>query len=54
MHGKWSILGVKVLFLGQFVTKGYGADGVMSDLVSYTRRPEDVSDELVATVATNS
>jgi hypothetical protein len=26
---------------------------MMSELVAYARRPEDVSDELVATVATN-
>ncbi|MCX5815526.1 MAG: ParB/RepB/Spo0J family partition protein [Proteobacteria bacterium] len=32
--------------------QGYDVDGVMSDLIKYDRKPELVSDELVATVAT--
>jgi hypothetical protein len=39
-----------VLFLGQFVTKGYDVDGVMSVLVSYNRRPEDLPEEIATTV----
>ena len=30
--------------------KGYDVDGVMSELVSYNRRPEDVSEEIALTV----
>ncbi|MCX5812457.1 MAG: hypothetical protein NT178_07915 [Proteobacteria bacterium] len=30
--------------------KGYDVDGVMSDLVSYNRRPEDLPEEIVFTV----
>ena len=31
--------------------KGYDVDGVMSVLVSYNRRPEDVSEEIAETVS---
>jgi hypothetical protein len=29
MHGKWPILGLKVLFLRQFVAREYHVDGAM-------------------------
>jgi hypothetical protein len=32
--------------------KNYDVDGVMSELMWYMRKPEDVSEEVVATVAT--
>ena len=37
--------------LGQFVTKGYDVDGVMSELMKIMRAPKYASEEFLATVA---
>ena len=44
-------IGLKCCFWGQFTTKGYDVDGVMSIMVSYNRRPEDLSKEIANTVS---
>ena len=36
----------------KILNKGYDVDGVMSELVSYKLKPDDLSDELVPTVGT--
>ena len=43
-------IGLKCCFWGQFVTKGYDVGSLMSELASYNRRPEDVSEEIALTV----
>ncbi|MDO9537599.1 MAG: hypothetical protein Q7J68_04700, partial [Thermoplasmata archaeon] len=44
--------GILAYIQAKLPDKGYDVDGVMSDLIKYDRKPELVSDELVATVAT--
>ena len=46
--------GILAFIQARHPDKGYDVDGVMSELIKYDRKPELVSDELVATVATNS
>ncbi|MCX5804689.1 MAG: hypothetical protein NT010_01290 [Proteobacteria bacterium] len=43
--------GLKCCFFGQFVIKGYNMDSLMSELVSYDRRSEDLYKAIAATVA---
>ena len=41
--------GILAFIQSKHPDKGYDVDGVMNDLVSYKRRPEDLSDQIAPT-----
>jgi hypothetical protein len=45
------LMGFKTLFFRQSVTRRHDVDGVISELVRYDRRPEDLSKEIADTVS---